>query len=518
MNKIKGLIVILLSIVSTTINSQNQIEYRSDYGRVYPENPNDIVLVKNVVFTHKEMTMYCDSAIYNQKENFFDAYNNVRMYQGDSVSLFGDVLHYDGNTKIGELDGNKVVMKDDDVTLVTDYLILDRNVNTVSYFSFSVIYNDKDTLRSKEGVYFIDDEKCSFYHSVHLTSKDGYLRSDSLFYDTKTNDGEFFGEHAHLIVYEDSIKTDSSVVVSQYGKYNSKTEEIYSNTHPLIFTKSKFITGDTIYYDKKNKNGYAYNNIYIEDTVEKTFLDCNSIYLTTVDTISTAIISDRLLFRQVDKDDTLYMHSDTIEVVMDTSFEIKQLFAYEHCKLYRTDMQGACEYLHYNRSDSSVTLLVRPVIWAEQSQMTADTIILFTDEKNIKTMYMQPNTFIVQNSDTNTSEFFNQVSGKNLVGYFEKNKIYYAEIDGNTRCIYYIWDENKKQKTKKLTGVNIGLSKQLHLYFDKGELNKMSAIKDAEFYMDNLKNIPLDDRQLKGFIYLENDRPKTPLDVFLRRK
>jgi len=518
MNKIKLLIIIWLSLFSTTINSQNQIEYRSDFGRVYPDSPNDIVLVKNVVFTHKEMIMYCDSAIYNQKENYFDAYNNVRMYEGDSVSLFGDVLHYDGNTKIGELNGNKVVMKDNDVTLITDYLILDRNINTVSYFSSSVIFNNKDTLRSKEGTYFIDEEKCSFYYSVRLISEDGNLRADSLFYNTKTDESEFFGNPADLIVYEDSTRMDSSIVISQYGKYNSKTQEIYSSTHPLIFTQNKFITADTIYYDKKNKQGYAYNNVYIEDTVENIFLECGTINLYTVDTISKATITDSLLFRQVDKKDTLYMHSDTIDVVMDTNFSVKDLFAYKHCKLYRIDMQGACDYMHYKRSDSSLTMLIRPVLWTNQTQMTADTIILFTNEKNIKTMYMQPNTFIVQNSDTNTSEFFNQVSGKNLVGYFENNEIYYAEIDGNTRCIYYIWDENKNQKTKKLTGVNIGLSKELRLYFNKGELNKMSAIKDAEFYMDNLKNISLDNRQLKGFIYLEKDRPQQPLDVFLPRK
>ena len=517
MDKLKGFLLILLSLVAMTVYSQNQIEYRSDIGKIYPENPNDIVLVNNVVFTHKDMTMYCDSAIYNQKENYFDAFGNIRMYQGDSVSLFGDVLHYNGNDKTGELNGNQVILKDNDVTMLTDYLFLDRNVNTVSYFSKAVIFNDEDTLISKEGTYFIDDEIFSFYYSVKLNSKDAVLTCDSLFYNTKTEESKFYGDSAVLIVYEDSTKTDSTKVISRYGKYNSKTEEVYSDTHPLIYMKNQFITGDTIYYNKKDKNGYAYNNIYAEDTVEKMYLICDTVYLNTVDSVSTAIITGNLEIRQIDKQDTLYFHSDTILVIMDTSFEVKELFAFEHCKFYRNDMQGACEYAYYNRADSTLTMLKQPVLWAEDSQMTADTIIMQTDEKKVKTLYMQPNTFILQNSDTNTQEYFHQVSGKNLIGYFENNKIYYAEIDGNTRSVYYLWEENKKQKIKKLTGVNIGLSKELHLYFNKGELKKMSAVKDPEFYMDNYNNIPQEERQLKGFLYLENDRPKQPADIYIKR-
>lgn len=517
MHKTKGLLVILLLLSFTTIYSQNQIEYRSVQGRIFPEYPDNVVLIDSVVFTHKDMIMYCDSAIYNQKENYFDAYNNIKMYQGDSVSLFGDVLHYDGNTKIGDLRGKKVVMQDNEVTMLTDYIVLDRNVNTVSYYSQATIFNTQDTLKSKEGVYFIDDEVFQFYYDVRLFGKDGRLNSDSLFYNAKTNQSEFFGNLARLVIYEDTTHTDTTLVITKQGSYNTKTEEIYSYARPLIYTQNKLITADTLYYDKKNKKGYAYSNIYVEDTVEKMFLNANILHLNTIDTISTAIITDSLLLRQVDKKDTLYFHSDTIKVLMDTSFRVKDLFAFEHCKFFRSDMQGACEYAHYNRADSTLLMLTKPVLWAEESQLTADTIILLIDDKHAKQIFMHPNTFILQNSDTNTQEFFNQVNGKNLIGYFQNNKIHYAEIDGNTRSIYYLWDENKKQKTKSLTGVNVGLSKKMHLYFDKGELKKMSAIEDAEFYMDRLKNIPEQDRQLKGFINLHSDKPKQAKDIYIKR-
>ncbi|MBO6118219.1 MAG: hypothetical protein J6P44_06725 [Bacteroidales bacterium] len=518
MNKLKGFFIIVLSLSAAIAYSQNQIEYRSDIGRIYPESPDDIVLTQNVVFNHKDMVMYCDSAVYNQKENYFDAYNNIRMYQGDSVSLLGDVLHYNGNDKIGTLNGKQVIFKDNDVTMLTDELILDRNVNTVSYYSHAVIFNDEDTLVSKEGTYFIDDEIFRFYYSVKLNSKKALLDADSLYYNTKTEESEFYGDTAVLTVYDDTTRTDSTKVISHFGRYNSKTEEVFSDTSPQIYMKDRFITGEIVFYNHKNKDGYAYNNIYAQDTAQDMYLNCDTVYLSTVDTVSTAILTGRLLIRQADKKDTLYFHSDTVRIVMDTAYDVKKIYAYNHCKFYRDDMQGACDYAFYDRSDSSLTLLERPVLWAEDTQLTSDTIIMMTDEKKVRELYMRPNTFIVQNSDTNSAEFFNQVSGRNLVGYFENNKIYYAEIDGNTRSIYYLWDEDKKKKTKKLTGVNIGLSKNLHLYFKNGNLKKMAAVENPEFYMDNYKNIPQEEKQLKGFIYLEDERPKSPEGIFIKRK
>ena len=224
MGKFKDIILPLLLLCVITGYSQTQIDYRSDFGRVYPDNPNDIVLTKNVVFTHKDMIMYCDSAIYNQKDNYFNAYTNIRMYQGDTVSLFGDELYYDGQAEIGELFGRQVILKDNDVTLTTDYLILDRGVNTVSYYSDAVIWNAEDTLSSREGTYYIDDEVFEFLHNVVLNADKGRLTTDTLVYNSKTKQAEFRSDSSVLIIYDDTIREDSTVVISDYGKYNSELE------------------------------------------------------------------------------------------------------------------------------------------------------------------------------------------------------------------------------------------------------------------------------------------------------
>ena len=64
------------------------------------------ILVGNVVFRHDEAMMYCDSAYFYEKSNSLDAFGHVRFEQGDTLQGFGDLLYYDGNTKMARLRKN----------------------------------------------------------------------------------------------------------------------------------------------------------------------------------------------------------------------------------------------------------------------------------------------------------------------------------------------------------------------------------------------------------------------------
>ena len=78
--KIKYVVVVLmLSITSLyqTVSAQKQVYYSSDWGEKLPSFPNQLILKSNVVFVHENMTMTCDSAIFNTEENLINAYNNI---------------------------------------------------------------------------------------------------------------------------------------------------------------------------------------------------------------------------------------------------------------------------------------------------------------------------------------------------------------------------------------------------------------------------------------------------------
>ena len=64
-------VLLMLSITSLyqTVSAQKQVYYSSDWGEKLPSFPNHLILKSNVVFVHENMTMTCDSAIFNTEEN-----------------------------------------------------------------------------------------------------------------------------------------------------------------------------------------------------------------------------------------------------------------------------------------------------------------------------------------------------------------------------------------------------------------------------------------------------------------
>ena len=63
-------------------------------------NPLAQFLVGNVQFEHDGAYMYCDSALFYKESNSFDAFGHVRMVQGDTLTLTGDMLFYDGDPQV----------------------------------------------------------------------------------------------------------------------------------------------------------------------------------------------------------------------------------------------------------------------------------------------------------------------------------------------------------------------------------------------------------------------------------
>src|ERR1700741_3131550 len=86
----------------------------------------------NVIFKHNEALMYCDSAYQYQAKNTIDAWGHIRINQGDTITLTGNTLNYDGNTKTGVVRGN-VVLKDRKTTVTTDALNYDMANKLASY-------------------------------------------------------------------------------------------------------------------------------------------------------------------------------------------------------------------------------------------------------------------------------------------------------------------------------------------------------------------------------------------------
>ena len=128
------------------ILNANSLEYDESLGNKAKR------LIGNVEFKHDDVLMFCDSAYYFD-DNRIDAFSNVKILQGDTLSLIGEELNYDGNTKKAVIKRN-ITMQDPTMKLSTQILYYDLNTGIANYLNGGKIINKKNTLTSTDHVHY----------------------------------------------------------------------------------------------------------------------------------------------------------------------------------------------------------------------------------------------------------------------------------------------------------------------------------------------------------------------------
>lgn len=170
--------MILLSLVTSEAWSQKKVQLKQAdrlKGKGGSGDERFDRLLGNVILTQNRTTIYCDSAYLFKKRNFVEAFGKVRITEGDSVTITGRKLEYDGDTKKAKLRNNVVFTKLATTTLYTDNLDFDRPTNVAYYFNGGKLVDSINVLTSNKGYYDVNTNMASFKKNVHVKNPD-YVR------------------------------------------------------------------------------------------------------------------------------------------------------------------------------------------------------------------------------------------------------------------------------------------------------------------------------------------------------
>ena len=398
--------------------------------------------------------MYCDSAYLYGNKNSLDAFGNIKIIQGDTITVYGDFLKYDGNKRFAQLDGN-VKMIDNTITLTTPHLDYDLNSQTAKYNNGGVIVDTNNTLVSTIGIYYENSKEFFFKDNVILTNPKYILQSDTLKYNTQTEISYFYGPT--------TITSDTNFIYCENGWYDTKNDFSQFNKNAYLQSKNQKLSGDSLCYDRKKGYGQAFKNVEVIDTVENITIKGNYGYY--FEESEESMITDSVLLMQIVDKDTLFMHADTLFATVDTTLEKhKLIYAYHHVKLFKADIQGKCDSLVYSFKDSIIHLFHNPILWSDGNQLTADTIHLIMGNGKIYSMHLKSASFIVSSVDTVR---FNQIKGKMMIGYFHDNDLYKVTVDGNSETVYFAQDDKQA-----FVGVNKAVASAMLIF--------IKALKDSK--------------------------------------
>ena len=446
-------------------------------------------LIGNVVMRQDSTYFYSDSAYYNEKTKFFDGFGNVHIIVNDSVNIYSKLLKYNGETKFAEL-FHDVILKDDSTVLKTQYMTYDRVKHLATYPNKGTITRNDKKLVSRKGYYRDDIKVLYFRKDVVGTMPDYKIVSDTLVYDTDNEMMYFYGPT--------NIYNKENTLFGNYGWYNTETELAYLDRRASLRNEKQTMTADTMYYNKKTSYAKALNDVIIEDTVNKGILKGN--YAEMWKDLGKCMITNNLRGYYYEETDTLFAKADTLYIFFDTlTNDIQRIKAFYNVRFFRNDIQGKCDSLHYVVADSTVYMRTKPVIWAEDSQLSGDSINIHIRKKSIDKLLMRPNAFVIQQDSI---DGFNQIKGKQITTFFKGNDIDHMFNEGNAETIYWLRDDDGS-----LIGVNFSQSAEMDIRIRNRQISNIK-------YFKNIKETLYPEEQLKdnmeylnGFLWQEDIKP-----------
>ena len=457
-------------------------------------------VTKQVYLKHKGIEIWCDQAVHYGQDRFVKAFGNVEMKQGDSISMKSNYAEYNGKTEFAYA-STDVILKTPENTLKTDTLFFDRLRQQAYYRSGGTVKDSANTLKSKIGRYYMDKKLYRFSNEVNIVNTQNTVDSEHL--DYYTNNG-------HTFLYGPStVRSPGSTLYCERGFYDTKTNIGYAIKNARIDYESRRVLGDSIYYDSNRGFASATNNIQVIDTVNQSLIKGH--YAEVFKNQDSVFITKRALAISKQENDTIFIHSDTLMV---TGIPSKRLLrGFYDVKIYKKDMSGKSDSISVDQITGFTKLIGKPILWANDNQMTGDTIQLISNSKTKKldSLKVYNNSFLVQ-QDT-LKQGFNQIKGTVLYGLFKENQLEQVHINKNTETVYF-----QRNEALDLIGINKVLCSRIEILFDNQQLTDVYYFDNIEGTLYQESSLPPNARELKGLNWRGDELISSKKDLFKDEK
>jgi len=478
----------MASMASAQDAERIQLDYSDELIGKEKDGRKFNLLKGNVRLSQKNTQMFADSVYLYRDDNSMEAFGRVRIFDGDSIQIFGDYLRYNGNTGVSILRDN-VEFTDRLIRLYTDNLDYYRGSYQAKYAEGGRLVDSVNVLTSETGFYRTRRKQLDFFGEVKLVNKEYTLTSDTLYYNTLTKFAETIG-------YTRIVDKEGQIIIAEEGSTFQTDQRVSQFAGSFIETADYDLKGDVMAADDIYKIYRAARNVELiarEDSLKITgkfgdYYKGEGI---------TKVYGDAIM-RKFNPNDTLYVRADTLLSREYEDSTQNKIIAYNHVLIYSEEYTGKADSLHYSAKDSSLYLLVNPYVWSKNTQLNADQIQLTFDEGEIHKALLSNNAFVIQ---TDTAGNFNQVKGREITAWFEDGEIAEVWVDGNAESIVFALEDLQTIGMNKIEASNI------KVFFEEGDLSGMTFLNKPKGTFIPPHELEEPETRLTDFEWLIDDKP-----------
>ena len=461
------------------------------------------ILVGHVQFSHDGVLLFCDSALYYESTNSFDAFGHVRMNQGDTLMLNSEVLYYNGLDQLARARYD-VELEHGTMTIYTDSLDFDRLYNLGYYFEGGRVLDHDNELTSDWGEYNPTTHEPVFNYNVRLVNPappakpETVLISDTLHYNTET-------AIAH-IVGPSNIENGDNHIYSECGYYDTQKKHSHLLERSILTNNGKRLVGDSVVWNDDVAIAEAYGDIIYTDEVNKNMFTGEYCYYE--DITGYVMATDSAVAIDYSQQDTMYAHADTFKVFtynIDTDSTYRIVHAYYHMRAFRKDVQAVCDSMVYDTRDSILIMYRDPILWQAGQQQLGEEIRIFFNGEYIDSVQVLRQALSVEKID---SIHYNQVAGREMHTYFKDGEIYLSTSEGNVFVNYYPFDDDSIMVELNHTETSL-----LKMYVKERKVDRI-WMPAATGVMYPIPLIPSNMYYLENFAWFDYIRPIDRYDIF----
>ncbi|MBW7840036.1 MAG: hypothetical protein H3C36_10465 [Chitinophagaceae bacterium] len=425
-----------------------------------------------------------------------DAFFTRRSTVTDSTGRIytADMMALEGATDNIQMEGNGVVIDSaEGFVLLSNQTFMDKKNNSV--------------LATRKPILILTKDKDSTYTAADTIFTALAKTVDNKLFYANDSTTAISGRQSEKI---DSVKADSSAGLLNKGIIHTTADS--AKPRPILLPKDTLSAPEVVAIQdstghKKISPADTLHNRTIPPALQET-QDTNN--------LARKPLMERSPTEKIDSTapvQTTHPVSDSLnnqtstDSLRQSDDSIRYFMAFHNVRIYNDSLQSVCDSLFFSTRDSVFRLYKNPVVWSKNSQVSGDTMFLFTKNKEADRLYVFDRAMVVNQTPEG---FFNQLSGKTLNAYFLDQKFDHIRVKGSPgESVYYLQDEDSSY-----IGMKRASADAIDMLFKKGELNKVIYINQVKGKAYPMSQIPEDQKLLNGFEWLDNRRPKSRTDLF----
>jgi lipopolysaccharide export system protein LptA len=546
------------------INDADSVNIYSSYMQ-YEGNKKLATFKNKVKLTDGNSTLYTDEMDYDMNGKV-GTYRNGGRIESKQTTLYSKQGFYYADIKDIYFIGS-VKMSDPEVALATDSLLYNTTSEVATFIAPTTIKSGNSVSNVRSGYYDLKTKKAVFAGRSVVKDSTSTIIADNMVMDDKTG----FGEAKGNVQFKDTAQ--GVLLFSNRVFFNKNKKNFLATEKPVLVVvqeaDSVYIAADTIYSGlmkdlEQLKGGYikefdtvtttrvvnvdsllnkAPTPAITKDSSKQTEPPVAAIQdssKTSIKTETTVIKKDsivtkvptppvtdrrgKLIPSTVDSASKPIAAKDSVTIVVKdtinqrTSFAprpktetdtLRFITAFRNVRIYNDSLQAVADSMFYSGVDSAFQLYYDPVAWSRGSQVTGDTIFMYTKNKKPSRLFVWENALLVQDVKS-TANFFNQIKGRTINAYFKNGEIDFVKAKGSSESIYYAQDSDSA-----FVGMNRTTADMIDMFFADKEAKKVKFTSSVKGITYPIRQLPEDQKKLDNFKWLEQRRPKNKLELFL---